>query len=584
MKIKLRIIKLLIVLIYLFSSNALFAQNTFQHSYGTKADEIPNNFIQTTDKGFALLGSTDDNYGYLVKVDSLGNKMWSKEYSISNFSTYNLQSLVGGNLIQTSDKGYLVCDAHTLMKTDSLGAVQWAKYFSAYFNKVLEVQGGYILAGSNGYAMFIKIDFSGNVLWTSSSLNNSGDEMLDIIQLKYDSCFYLIAQNRIIKTDKHGNSIWSKYIYINSSLSDGVNNQIYVDSDGKSIDGFLTNGTSNYWFNFDSSGTVKESLFFPLNSGYESWAYFVPGINNSKIFTYSVFDTVAGHSFNYHIFSFKTDSLGNIKWSKRIGGPKEDYPIGVLQTNDKGIAVFGATQNFSDGADDFYLTKMDSMGNSSCNQDTFHIDKLTAIAITLNNDNVFNKTSTPIDSSLIVTSSNINDTSFNDCSCYTPHADFFYNTISGYMQDSSTWASHWYWSFGDGTFDSTTISPTHQYADTGIYNVCLKVKNACGEDSICKTIYYQNPTLSVKNITNSYSINVYPNPSSGTFNFHFDDTYIKGEMEIYNMMGKCVCNETLRQAQGDIRIDLSNQPAGIYLYRIISENGNVVGNGKLVIE
>jgi hypothetical protein len=31
-------------------------------------------------------------------------------------------------------------------------------------------------------------------------------------------------------------------------------------------------------------------------------------------------------------------------------------------------------------------------------------------------------------------------------------------------------------------------------------------------------------------------------------------------------------------------IDLTNQPAGIYLYRITSEKGELVGSGKMVIE
>jgi hypothetical protein len=90
--------------------------------------------------------------------------------------------------------------------------------------------------------------------------------------------------------------------------------------------------------------------------------------------------------------------------------------------------------------------------------------------------------------------------------------------------------------------------------------------------------------LSVKQLSNDNNIvKVYPNPNNGVFNFQFENTNQKGEIEIYNMLGKQVYNETLRQVQGDIRIDLSNEPAGIYLYRIIAEDGSAV-NGKLVIQ
>lgn len=43
-----------------------------------------------------------------------------------------------------------------------------------------------------------------------------------------------------------------------------------------------------------------------------------------------------------------------------------------------------------------------------------------------------------------------------------------------------------YWSFGDGTYDSTHIDPVHNYAQPGIYTVCLKIKTKAGcESSIC---------------------------------------------------------------------------------------------------
>lgn len=43
------------------------------------------------------------------------------------------------------------------------------------------------------------------------------------------------------------------------------------------------------------------------------------------------------------------------------------------------------------------------------------------------------------------------------------------------------------WDFGDGNTDSTA-NPTHVYANTGSYTVCLTHTNVCGTDSACKTI------------------------------------------------------------------------------------------------
>jgi hypothetical protein len=64
------------------------------------------------------------------------------------------------------------------------------------------------------------------------------------------------------------------------------------------------------------------------------------------------------------------------------------------------------------------------------------------------------------------------------------------------------------------------------------------------------------------------------------------------KIEVYNMLGEKVMNETLRpvtegqggQTQGDNKIDLSAQPTGIYLYRVTDEYGQLIGSGKLIKE
>ena len=98
-------------------------------------------------------------------------------------------------------------------------------------------------------------------------------------------------------------------------------------------------------------------------------------------------------------------------------------------------------------------------------------------------------------------------------------------------------------------------------------------------------IYKNEPPTGVTRLkTYGIMANISPNPSHGIFDFQLQGINEKTEVEIYNMLGKQVYNETLRQAQGDNTIDLSEQPAGIYLYRIIAENGTAVASGKLVIQ
>ncbi len=343
----------------------------------------------------------------------------------------------------------------------------------------------------------------------------------------------------------------------------------------------------NIWFDFDTSGAIINALLYPVSVSYFSWSFCKQTSQNEMLFVIGTNDTNSGTSYN-HIVLFKADSAGDIKWAKRIGGVKTDYPAFVLQTSDHGIGVLGATQNFTNGALSIYFVKTDSIGNSNCNIDTFHINQLAPVTVALSDNKVVSIVSNTNNSIPVTVNSIINDSIFDDCICHKPHANFvFYQSGMGSpstSSDGSTWATHWYWSFGDGTYDSVDITPIHQYKDTGSYNVCLTVKNACAVDSLCQVLFYPDTTLGIKTITDNNKINVFPNPSKGLFNFQFEKMNQKGEIEIYNMLGKQVYNETLRQVQGDVRIDLSGQPAGIYLYRIISENGKAIASGKLVIQ
>jgi len=48
------------------------------------------------------------------------------------------------------------------------------------------------------------------------------------------------------------------------------------------------------------------------------------------------------------------------------------------------------------------------------------------------------------------------------------------------------------------------------------------------------------------------------------------------------MLGEKVYQSTTNS--DNIQINLSGQSQGIYLYRVISENGNLLGEGKVIIQ
>jgi len=64
------------------------------------------------------------------------------------------------------------------------------------------------------------------------------------------------------------------------------------------------------------------------------------------------------------IWLIKTDENGDTLWTKTFGGAGNDRASNVVQTNDNGYAIFGTTNSYGNGGDDFLLWKTDSFGNT----------------------------------------------------------------------------------------------------------------------------------------------------------------------------------------------------------------------------
>ena len=84
----------------------------------------------------------------------------------------------------------------------------------------------------------------------------------------------------------------------------------------------------------------------------------------------------------------------------------------------------------------------------------------------------------------------------------------------------------------------------------------------------------------------SEKVKVYPNPSNGVFTVFCHPERSEGSqfITVYNIMGESVLTETLHSAQGNNLIDLSDKANGIYFYRVIANNGKIIGEGKIVVQ
>ncbi|MGP8214628.1 MAG: choice-of-anchor tandem repeat GloVer-containing protein [Bacteroidia bacterium] len=134
---------------------------------------------------------------------------------------------------------------------------------------------------------------------------------------------------------------------------------------------------------------------------------------------------------------------------------------------------------------------------------------------------------------------------------------------------------------GGGTNDNGVIFSYN--ITTGVETVLYKFSGPDGSSP------YEGMTLvkdTMTGIAETYKpkpqISIYPNPNSGIFTISMRNATDNTLIEIYNMLGQNIYQNKLNT--NTTEINLSGQPTGIYLYRVVSENEKYIGSGKLLIE
>jgi serine/threonine protein kinase len=311
---------------------------TFEKTYGGSESDGAFSVQQTTDGGYIVAGWTSSSGAgsedaYLIKTDSYGQLQWSKTYGGSEYDdAYSVQ--------QTTDGGYTVAgwtyssgagrDDVYLIKTDSYGQLQWSKTYGGSKNDAATsvqqtTDGGYIVAG-----------------WTLSSGAGGEDVYL-------------------IKTDSYGQLQWSKTY--GGSRNDAAFS-VQQTADG----GYIVAGGTY------SSGAGDEDVYLIKTDSYGQlqWSKTYGGLKDDQ--AYSVQQTrdggyiVAGWTSSSgagskDVYLIKTDSYGQLQWSKTYGGSGADCAHSVQQTKDGGYIVAGVTSFSGAGSFDVYLIKTDSFGN-----------------------------------------------------------------------------------------------------------------------------------------------------------------------------------------------------------------------------
>jgi hypothetical protein len=390
-------VKELIIVTFLFINGLIFAQPTFHKGY-----DIGNNSLGfgeaklTLDGNYIVGGTASYSTGEricLAKINNNGDTLWTKTYGGNDrfaFTALDVASdsgfIVLGTLISPPYNPDII-----VLKTDSKGNILWLKNFSGpksdIGNHILQTKNGdYIITGySNSFSgsdldlIVCRIDQSGTLLWTrffngmdlrGNGIENTMDDGIVITGEIYDSVHNSRKDVFIIKLNEGGNFKWMK-AYDGPYGNDDYGAKIKQTSDK----GFIVSGTTFvpiglsgrinriYLLKTDSLGNLLWSKKFGGNGNDGSSAIAVTRDGGFSICGSST-SFVGNNLYMDNGFVIKTDSLGLFKWCKYYGANanSQDNNISISVTNDKGFLVAG------NSAGNGYLFKSDSLGVLQCNE------------------------------------------------------------------------------------------------------------------------------------------------------------------------------------------------------------------------
>ena len=132
-----------------------------------------------------------------------------------------------------------------------------------------------------------------------------------------------------------------------------------------------------------------------------------------------------------------------------------------------------------------------------------------------------------------------------------------------YFSDSSNGASSWLWDFGDGS-TSTDQHPIHVYSSSGTYDVTLTIN-----DGSCVSNY----SLTITEVNDDFDVIIIPNPTTDQANIIFSNPISENfSVEIFSVDGKLIWQQNIENGADQVKIDLRNYSAAVYLISIQSES------------
>ncbi|MBD3233246.1 MAG: T9SS type A sorting domain-containing protein [candidate division Zixibacteria bacterium] len=584
-----RSIHLAIIIVWLFGSSALAEPGDiiWGNWYNDYGKQYAYSMELTKDDGAIIAGFMWETMGYtgcniyIVKTDAEGNVEFNKE--IGERWDYELANCIakteGGYIITGLYDGYIsFIQELLLMKIDSNGNKEWSRTYcdnTAEGNSVsVTDDGGYIITGSsvvgdNSEMALLKTNSYGDSLW-SAAYGREGNDAGYSIRILEDKGFIIAGSIQssgredldfyVVRTDSVGNLIWENSY---GGTGDEIAYCIQLSEDGGyamtgSTTSFGAGGTDIYVVKIDSLGNIEWDETYGTTGedlGYYLERAFPEG--------YIISGYVSSNSIDAYLV--RIDQMGNVIWSRNYGGWNKDRGRSVRQTSDRNFLLAGTTYSFGNGEADFYLLKIEGeYGYEFCCEISMQYDDpiivppggsfdyrgilvnpneepvVTDVWAGVKYDGEFYQTLNFVGNEPLQPSQFITRNITQNIPYYAPPGEYTYIAYTGEypLPCDSFW------------FDFTvTNEPLHNGSD---------------DWNIYEYSDYSMPT--------AHSIDAYPNPfnAQSIINYALPQA-CKVELSVYNLLGQRV--ETLVNTQQpagyhSITWDASQYASGIYFYKL----------------
>lgn len=362
----------------------------FFTTFGGNGIDVGYSAKQTLDRHYIIAGSTS-SYGagnsdvYLVKLDSMGQILWSKTFG-------GFLNDVGKSVIQLADSGFVVAgftssygaggyDAY-IIRTDKVGTLIWQKTFGGtdwdFANDLVYTPDGDIMVVGNTSSFgsgkkdgfVVKYDFLGNIVFQKYYGGAEDDELKSIIRTN-DNFIATVGYTKS-KGEINGDCYFLKLDLNGDTLFTRKDGGLYTDYWSDIVQ--MTNGnyilvgaktftagtpTHSYKLEYNSLGNFIIDAENYNSSDDENWVSVIDSYLNPNYFATIRTVPVPGLKMNGNIF-YHTNDYTYPHLVNSFGDGEDEYIYSVDKTKDGGFISIGFTNSYGAINSDVYFMKEDS--------------------------------------------------------------------------------------------------------------------------------------------------------------------------------------------------------------------------------